>query len=289
MHRFWTRYSKPLVEALAPQRIMEIGAANGVNSRHLLEYSARSGAKVDILERDPDPALREVVEALATENCTLHEGERAALVADLETPDLALLSGEANWRTVFGVLSMLSTRACLHGRTMPVVLVHSCGWPYARRDMYQNPMSLRDDRRHAFAYRGVLPGVSALVDDGIEAHRAHALTEGGPENGVLTAVEDFLAVTPGMRLWTMPVLGGLAIIAPEERLSGKVIEVIQQFFRPEALMEICLALELSTNRARAEMAEQRRELKRCSEALDAARKLFAERARHLQMLRNRRS
>ena len=72
-------------------------------------------------------------------------------------------------------------------------------WPYGRRDLYYQPDTIPAEFRHPFAEKGIVRGQSRLAEVGGLNSRNYqnALEEGGPKNGVLTAIEDFLALHPG--------------------------------------------------------------------------------------------
>jgi hypothetical protein len=72
--------------------------------------------------------------------------------------------------------------------------MHDVDWPYGRRDMYYQPDTVPAEFRRAYAYRGVIRGQNQLDEiNGSDSPFANAIDEGGPRNGVLTAVEDFHA------------------------------------------------------------------------------------------------
>ena len=60
MHRFWQRYTKRIVETLAPRRIIEVGAEFGWNTQHLLAYCRETGGHLHIIDPAPHPALHDV-------------------------------------------------------------------------------------------------------------------------------------------------------------------------------------------------------------------------------------
>lgn len=73
------------------------------------------------------------------------------------------------------------------------ILLHDVIWPYARRDMYYQPETIPAEYRHPHAKQGIRYGKSALsADGGFNPDLCNASHEGGPRNGVLTAIEDFL-------------------------------------------------------------------------------------------------
>jgi hypothetical protein len=284
VHRFWSRFSGPIIETVAPRRLLEVGAEFGWNSRNLLEYCVRSGSFLDIVEPMPLQSLRDQLEPYGPEHYALHVAKSLECIPGLESPDLVMLDGDHNWRTVYSELSLLRTNADSRGKTMPIVLAHDCAWPYARRDMYYDPEAFSEGERHPYAYKGILPGVPGLVDNGINEQFANAHLEGGPENGVLTAIEDFVAANPGHRLWTLPFFNGFGIIVPEERLTPELLALIEGFYSGESMLETCKALEADAMRVRAEMLADRRVLEQRSDALDRARALLARRTERIAEL-----
>jgi hypothetical protein len=84
--------------------------------------------------------------------------------------------------------------------------------------MYYDPASLPPDAVHPHDYeRGVTVGCPGVVKHGFcgEGEFAWAREEGGPRNGVLTAVEDFLADRPDFELHIVPCIFGLGVLYPK--------------------------------------------------------------------------
>ncbi len=101
------------------------------------------------------------------------------------------------------------------------MLAHDAGWPYGRRDMYYDPHSIPAEHRHDAARAGIAPGRSKLGSPGINAHLWNATTEGGPRNGVLTAIEDFVEGYPEQcELLVIEGWHGLAVLASSARLEA---------------------------------------------------------------------
>jgi len=276
MHRFWQRYTKPIVETLAPRRIIEVGAEFGWNTQHLLDYCRATGAHLHIIDPAPHPALHDVRTAYPDEH-TYHALKSVAAIPGLDPADLVLLDGDHNWHTVYTELTLIFMRAAETGAPPPVVLFHDVAWPYARRDMYYDPLSLLEADRHPYAYRGMLPGSSELTDSGLNGRFANALHEGGPCNGVLTAVEDFKASSSvPMALYQLPFFNGLGILVPDARITPALQAVIDGFFEGPSLMETCRQLERDGMLVRAELSTLETQLAQKSEALARARALIDE-------------
>lgn len=97
---------------------------------------------------------------------------------------------------------------------------HDVGWPYGRRDMYYDPQQIPKEHRHPSARSGMVPGRSELSPQGINATYWNATNEGGPRNGVLTAIEDFAkSRSGGSELAVVPGWHRLAVLASPERIS----------------------------------------------------------------------
>ena len=105
------------------------------------------------------------------------------------------------------------------------MILHDVGWPYGRRDLYYDPATIPEEHQQPWRRAGVRRGSERLVGAGglgLNADLAHADQEGGPRNGVMTAVEDFVAQHDRpLRLVTVPALFGLAVLVEEERLADR--------------------------------------------------------------------
>jgi len=132
----------------------------------------------------------------------------------------------------------------------------------------------------------MLPGRTELTDAGLNGHFANALTEGGPRNGVLTAVEDFKASSDvPMALYKLPFFNGLGILVPDARMTPALQAVIDGFFSGPSLMETCQQLETDGMTVRAELATVQNKLTQKTEALMRARALIVELEQELEAAR----
>ena len=276
MHRFWTTIVKPIVETLAPERILQMGGKCGRNTHHLAEYCHQSGAQLDVVDPAPVEDLRKILARYPSE-ISFHQAKSLSATAGLPFSQLVLLDGDPNWFTVYSELQHLYLQAAKAGAAPPVILLHCLGWPYARRDMYTNPLWLDEANRHAYAFRGMLPSHSKLSDSGLYGTFANAAHEGGPKNGVLTAVEDFRSsLTIKTSLHVLPWFDGIGILVPEARMTPALQARIDGFFNPEFLLETCRLLEKDKALLRVELAAAKIALAKRSEALERAAAQMAE-------------
>jgi hypothetical protein len=284
MHRFWTLFSGPIVETVKPRHIVEIGAEFGWNTRNILEYCRRTGARADIIDPVALPSLQDVLSAYP-EVHTYHECKSADVISKLATPDIIFLDGDHNWRTVFNELTQIYTQAREAKATLPILLAHDCAWPYARRDMYYDPDAFLPEERHPYAYKGMLPGQSELTDQGLNGRFANALHEGGPQNGVLTAIEDFIASwsTP-ISLTVLPFFNGLGVAVPEQQRTPQLDALLTGFLSGEKMMEAIKAVERQTMIIIAEGLQRDAVLIRRTEVLRRAKDLLAAQSTRIALL-----
>ena len=267
---FWPIYIEPLLRTLAPDRILQIGAGDGELSGRLLAHCGRSGSRLDIV----DPRAAGDLEARLGAGAAVHRVQPWKAVPLGEAADLVLIDGEPNWWAVFSILSAMRRLAAERGRSFPVVLAHHVAWPYGRRDMYPNPDAVAET--HPFAYLGVDPDRPDLVEDGLNSRFAHANHQGGPRNGVLTALEDFAASAPlEVELWALPLLSGLGILAPASRMTPELRTMIDDFSSPETSALAVEAASAEAARLATRLAETETRLARRTAALERARALIA--------------
>jgi hypothetical protein len=99
---------------------------------------------------------------------------------------------------------------------MPLIVVHDVGWPHARRDTYYAPERIPAAHRQPLVENASLdPTEPGVADAGIPFRWA-AEREGGPANGVLTAIEDFLADHGEHAYATVPLFWGIGVIWPAD-------------------------------------------------------------------------
>src|ERR1700735_2776846 len=274
MHRFWTRFVGPLIETAAPRRIMEIGAEFGWNTQRVLDYCRKTASRPEVIDPAPPPALHEVLARFDAEY-TYHPLKSLEAIPLIAPVDLVLLDGDHNWFTVYNELQMIFRRAAETGTPAPIVVFHDVAWPYARRDMYYAPLELDPADRQPYADRGMLPGQSELTDAGVNGAFHNALHEGGPRNGVLTAIEDFQAgVGVDMAFHRLPFFNGLGILVPAARSTPALESLIESFLAAPSLLETCVVLEEDGMRVRAELAAHQIRLTQRTEALRRARSII---------------
>jgi hypothetical protein len=201
------------LDAAGARSVVEVGAENGLFTRELLAWGKRAGAdRIVAIDPDPRPLLAELAEAEPTLEL-IRETSHAAL-AVLEPTDAVILDGDHNYFTVAGELRLIAERTA--GANLPLILLHDIGWPLAHRDSYHDISTLPADAVQADSGPGFLdPEDAGLAERGLY-YECIAPSAGGPRNGVLTAVEDFLAQHRGLRFACVPQFFGLGVVWPED-------------------------------------------------------------------------
>jgi hypothetical protein len=219
MARLWEATIRPVFEAADVRSAVEIGCDKGHLTKLLIAYCTEHGGRAHGI--DPEPCFdTRAWEEEHGDAFHFHQGKSLDLLPTLPPVDAVFIDGDHNHYTVLGELRILEERAG-RGMPFPLVILHDTGWPYARRDMYYHPEQIPAGHRRAHHRSGMIPGKSDLSDKGINAHLQNADTEGGKENGVLTAIESFLgSSTLPLRLLTLPGIHGLGILASTERLGS---------------------------------------------------------------------
>ncbi len=191
MNYFWKDFVLPIFQIVEPKVIVEVGSASGINTENIMRYCMENESRLIAIDPVPSFDINKFQQTY---------GDRFSIRLDLSLnvlPEIAdydaiLIDGDHNWYTVYHELLCVEAFARERGR-WPVVFFHDIEWPYARRDLYYAPETIPAEYRHPYAKKGMIFGQSELADDeGFNAGLNNALHEGGPRNGIKTAIEDFI-------------------------------------------------------------------------------------------------
>jgi hypothetical protein len=225
----------PLLDAIGARSVVEVGAYAGDLTRDLVSWAQGAGARVIAIDPTPQPELVELAEQrseLELIRETSHEALRR-----LSLPDAVIIDGDHNYYTVSGELRHIGERA--PGADGPLLVLHDVCWPHARRDVYYAPERIPDEHRQPMVEGGgVFPGDPGIVDAGLP-YKWVARREGGPRNGVLTALEDFVEGRSDLRVATVPAFFGLGIMWPREApWTDAVAEIVEPWDRNPLLARL---------------------------------------------------
>lgn len=221
MHRFWKNIIEPIAESIQAKRLLEIGAWTGLNTKNLLAFCQKHQGHLDII--DPYPLFEEAVlkEAYPDATYQIHQALSLEILPNLEAYDLALIDGDHNWYTVYHELLAIEKTYQPSPEQYPILIFHDINWPYAKRDLYYNPKNIPDQYLHAHKKAGIAYDKATLDNHYyFNAHLDNAMVEGGEKNGVLTAIEDFIAQSTADFEWlTFPLFHGLGVLISKTRLA----------------------------------------------------------------------
>lgn len=204
------------LDAIGARTVVEIGNEHGLFTEPLLDWLRSRGGRAVTVDPAPGPRVRELAEG--GEDLELLETTSHVALERLDAMDAYLLDGDHNYFTVAGELDSIAT-TCAKAAQPPLIVLQDIGWPTGRRDMYYDPESIPADSRHPYSYEGVVPWSQQLVSTGgfrSNGAFAYAVFEGGPRNGVCTALEDFLGAHPEYRAMALPCIFGLALVFPSD-------------------------------------------------------------------------
>lgn len=196
------------------RNIVEIGAEFGGMSQFLADLAQEDGGRLVSIDPSPkDEFCSWAASHKAVDHIQLPSLEA---IPQLENIDAWVIDGDHNYFTVLHELRAAHEISCRDQRPF-LAFLHDVGWPCARRDCYYAPERIPATWRHPHDYDGgVLLGRQYLVKDrGFRGmgQFAWATRHGGPRNGVLTAVEDFLKEAgEGLRYVHVPAVFGLGVI-----------------------------------------------------------------------------
>ena len=221
MFPLWEIAIAPVLTAARARRVVEIGALRGETTIQMLDHL---GPECELHVIDPKPAFDPSAhEQQFPGRYVFHEATSHEVLPSLGAFDVALIDGDHNWFTVYFELKMLAEAASADGAMLPIMIMHDVGWPYGRRDLYYDPSDVPDEYRQPYRAAGMRPGRRDLMESGgLNPTMYNAELEGGPRNGVMTGLDDFVAEHPEpLRVVTLPVYFGLSIVVEERVLAAK--------------------------------------------------------------------
>ncbi len=234
----------PALNACDARVLVEIGAERGGNTELLSRWCADRGGHLTSI--DPAPSDELLDWARSTPHLDIVQKPSLEVIDALSGVDAWFVDGDHNWYTVYHELQAIHRVCRRDGRPM-LVFLHDVGWPNGRRDFYYAPERVPEAFRHAHSFEvGVtLDAPTAVPNRGLRGHGAFAwaLHEGGPRNGVLTAIEDFVAEwqDAGERFaWAcVPAVFGLGVLFDlDARWASPLADVLAPWHNNPLLMSL---------------------------------------------------
>ena len=201
----------PVLEAAGVRRLVEIGALRGENTKLILDRLGPDGGTA----RDrPGPRLRSR-RARAAVRGPVRVPPRPQPQRARRPPADGRRARRRRPQLVHGLQRAASCSRRSHAppaRPLPVLVLHDVCWPYGRRDLYYSPETIPDEFRQPYRRAGMRPDRKRLLPfgGGMNPTLCNAEMEGGPRNGVMTALDDFIAeYDKPLRRVVLPIYFGL--------------------------------------------------------------------------------
>jgi Methyltransferase domain len=226
---------EPLLAAVGPERVIEIGGETGQASVAYLEAGAG-----EVVCVDPAPGDELLERARNEDRLKLVRERSPDCIPSLPRSNFWAIDGDHNYVTVRAELEAVLARAGSDGEQL--ILFHDVLWPLARRDMYYDPGALDPTSVHPHSWEAG-PSVfsESLTPSGFvgAGQYAIAVESGGERNGVRTAIEDVLEGHPQLAFAVVPAVFGLGVVydrgAP---WAGQVAELLEPWDRSPLLTRL---------------------------------------------------
>jgi hypothetical protein len=197
------------LDAIGAKSVLEVGAYKGELTNDLLAWADRSGASIAGLDPEPPEELLELGKQRPDLELILKTSHDA--LREIAFPDAIIIDGDHNYYTLSEELRIIGERA--PRAEIPLLMFHDVAWPHARRDTYYVPERIPEEHRQPLAHEVYLsPTEPGVAEDGGLAYLWAAEHEGGPRNGTLTALEDFVEGRDGLRLVVVPAFFGFGAL-----------------------------------------------------------------------------
>jgi hypothetical protein len=222
------------LDAAAPRSIVEVGSYAGDVTRVLLNWAKEHGATVTAIDPMPQPELVKLSEERS--DLTLVQAPSHDALRSLERADVYVIDGDHNYYTVSEEIRLAVGDGA---GPAPLLLFHDIGWPHARRDNYYVPDAIPPEHRQPLVqHGGAFPGQSGPRDGGLPFDWM-AEHEGGPRNGVLTAVEDYVNGAANVRFAIVPAFFGFGVVWHDDApYAARLTEILAPFDRNPILQRM---------------------------------------------------
>lgn len=182
------------LELAGARHIVEIGAEFGGTSQLLAQYAEVLEGRVTSIDPAPQPEF--IAWAAQSPVVTHLAAPSLEVMEQISDVDAWMIDGDHNYYTVYNELQAADRVSERDGKPL-LAFLHDVSWPTGRRDMYYAPDRIPPAFRHPhqFGAGAMLDRADLVPGQGFRggANWAMANHYGGPRNGVLTAVEDFIA------------------------------------------------------------------------------------------------
>ena len=218
---------KAAFEAKKPMKLTEIGSEYGGSTKIIANYAKNNSAYAYIV--DPSP-FADLTEVLAEYNGFYEHRKEKSLDALLNIPacDFYFIDGDHNYYTVYNELKLIHEK-----NPKAWIFLHDVGWPWAYRDLYYAPELIPSEGKHEYTYTDGVGAENNLIQNGgFRGEGMYAISKkfSGEKNGVLKAIEDFIApYDADLYFSKIAPIFGLGLITPveDQAIAQKILAPYQ--------------------------------------------------------------
>ena len=141
-------------------------------------------------------------------------------LSNLKNYDAIFIEDDANWYTVFNELNIIKK----NNAEFPLIFVCNNKFPNKRRDSYINPneIPIKFRKKHTKDLPICYDNKKIIINDGLY----HACEENTPQNGVLTAIEDFITENSHIGIMKIDFITEITILYQKLPINEKRIKII---------------------------------------------------------------
>ena len=175
---------------------------SGIDDAKLIKVILNHGAEVTQINTDDDKCIK---------------GNPLEILPNLEDFDAIFINDDPNWFTVFHELNIIKKM----NEVFPLVFICNNNFPNKRRDSYLNPEDIPIKFRQEYTAELSIcyNNEKISIYDGF----FHASEENTPQNGVLTAIEDFLNENSHIAIMNINFIKEISILYPKSQINQKRI------------------------------------------------------------------
>ena len=139
---------------------------------------------------------------------------------NLKNYDAIFIEDDANWYTIFNELNIIKK----NNDEFPLIFVCNNKFPNKRRDSYINPneIPIKFRKKHTKDLPICYDNKKIIINDGLY----HACEENTPQNGVLTAIEDFITENSHVGIMKINFITEITILYQKLPINEKRIQII---------------------------------------------------------------
>lgn len=141
------------------------------------------------------------------------------ILPELNDYEAIFINDDPNWYTIFNELNIIKK----NNGEFPLVFICNNIFPHKKRDSYKNPDLIPNEFINEFSRQLFLNNNIKIQDNFY-----HAIKENTPKNGVLTAIDDFLASNKSIGIMDIKFIEGITILYQKNNISKIRLDALKE-------------------------------------------------------------